>query len=374
MFVSLSKLLHTMEKDKIGTGFKAQFIELIDNLLRTRKGFISNDDIYLAFAKEQLPDEYSKHGEGIIQILSKLSKYSTPNKKAKQDIKECLKKQNKDLEEIKKGKKVYFKYPDNLTDDPIASLREDNRKLRLKTLEDMIQRSSGLFPKSWLANFKLQMEEEINEISGKKSQIIEFDTNSKLKNLALLPTLYYAIRDEQVVEFTYQPFAKKERTYIFHPHYLREYNSRWFVFGRATRKDNENVDESCNCALDRIVGDIIPKENDTYLPSTTDYTIYFDDIIGVTHDKKSQKEHIVIQTNDAYTHGRILTKPLHKSQKEIQTFDPTTRQGRVSLDVKPNKELLGMLFSFESHIKVLEPKNYLDKFREETIKLHNIYK
>lgn len=216
------------------------------------------------------------------------------------------------------------------------------------------------------------MEENINETTGKESKIIEFDTNGQLNNLSLLPTLYYAIRDKQVVEFSYCPFDKEERRNVFHPYYLKEYNSRWFAFGRAVYEDGK-ADENCNRALDRITSSIVIKKEVEYIPSSIDYSTYFDDIVGVTHVKDSKKEHIVIQTNDPYTHGRILTKPLHKSQKEIQVFDPTRRKGEISIDVKPNYELLGLLFSFESHIKILEPENYIDEFKKETIKLYKIY-
>lgn len=340
-----------------GTGIKAQYIELIDRMLREKRDYISTVDILKRFQEEYNP---------------KISLKASKNKAfdhAKGRIRECLQAQGLDFDEqMIDGKSKEFKYPENVPEDLLSPLRKKTRKLRKKTLTDLIQKSQGLFPASWLAKFQLQAEEEINGSSA--SPIITFDSNEQLWNLDLLPTFYYAIRDKQVLKFTYAPYAKPERTFIFHPHYLKEYNSRWFVFGLAIEADGKQY-SSNNCALDRIVSEIEKVEKVKYIPSSVDYSTYFDEIVGVTRLKDVKKEVIEIEAKDYYTYMRISTKRLHKSQKVVQPWNDQIKTGRFTIEVIPNFELLGLLMSFEGHIEVLG--NYRTKFIEEVNRMYNLY-
>ena len=348
--------------DKFGTSIKGMFIELTDRLLREKNDFISYKEITDKFMEE--------HPE--VEIPTK--PYSNNSlKQAKEAIRECLKKRGLDFEE-KQGKKkteTLFKYPENTPDDLLSPLQmqEKTRKIRLKTLSELIQKSRGLLSSSCLAKFQLQAEEEINNIDT--MPIIEFDANEQLRNLDLLPTLYYAIRDRQALRFTYCPYGKPERNLTFHPHYLKEYNLRWFVFGLAI-DDNGQQHHPNICALDRIKGKIVVVETTEYIPSTIDYSTYFDDIVGVTHINGGKKKIIEIETKDYYTYMRILTKQLHKSQKIVQPWNSRNRTGRFSIEVIPNKELLGLLMSFENHIEIFG--TYRKTFEREVNKIYNLYK
>ncbi len=346
--------------DKFGTSIKGMFIELIDRLLREKNDFISYKEITDKFMKE--------HPE--VEIPTK--PYSNNSlKQAKETIRKRLNKLRLDFEE-KQGKKkteTLFKYPENTPDDLLLPLQEETRKIRLKTVSELIKKSRGLFPPSCLAKFQLQAEEEINQADA--MPIIEFDANEQLKNLDLLPTLYYAIRDRQVLRFTYCPYGKPERDLTFHPHYLKEYNLRWFVFGLAI-DDNGQQHHPYICALDRIKGKIVVVETTEYIPSTIDYFTYFDDIVGVTHINGGKKKIIEIETKDYYTYMRILTKQLHKSQKIVLPWNSRNRTGRFSIEVIPNKELLGLLMSFENHIEIFG--TYRKTFEREVNKIYNLYK
>lgn len=341
-----------------GTGIEAQYIELIDRMLREKRDYISTVDVLKRFQEEYNP-----------KISLKASKNKTFDH-AKGRIRKCLQAQGLDFDEqMIDGKFKEFKYPENVPEDLLSPLRKKTRKLRQKTLTDLIQKSQGLFPASWLAKFQLQAEEEINGSST--SPIIAFDSNEQLWNLDLLPTFYHAIRDKQVLKFTYAPYAKPERTFIFHPHYLKEYNSRWFVFGLAIEGEGKQY-PSNNCALDRIVSEIEKVEKVKYIPSSVDYSTYFDDIVGVTRLKGYQKEIIEIEAKDLYTYMRILTKRLHKNQKVLQTWNEQSKTGRFSIEVIPNPELLGLLMSFEGHVEILG--NYRTKYIEEVNNMYNLYK
>ncbi len=340
-----------------GTGIEAQYIELIDRMLREKRDYISTVDVLKRFQEEYNPK---------ISLKPSLNKVLD---KAKGRIKKCLQSQGLDFDEQMIDGFKEFKYPENVPEDLLFPLRKKTRKLRQKTLAGLIQKSQGLFPASWLAKFQLQAEEKISRSSA--SPIIAFDSNEQLWNLDLLPTFYYAIRDKQVLKFTYTPYAKPKRTLIFHPHYLKEYNSRWFVFGLAIEADGKQY-SSNNCALDRIVSEIEKVEKVKYIPSSVDYSTYFDDIVGVTRLKAHQKEIIEIEAKDYYTYMRILTKRLHKSQKVLQTWNEQSKTGRFSIEVIPNNELLGLLMSFESNIEIFG--TYRKKFENEIKKMYHLYK
>lgn len=343
-----------------GTGAKGIFIELIDRLLREKKDFISSETIMEYYAKEN-PN-------------AKTSPKLSENKeliKAKSDIRKCLQNRNLDFV-VKPGEEdarmECFKYPEYVPGDLLSPLKGEVKKLRQKALYELTQKSQGLFPSSWLAKFQLQAEEEINREAS--SSIIEFDANEQLWNIELLPTFYYAIRDKRVLRFLYAPYGKPKRMLTFHPHYLKEYNLRWFVFGLAIDEEGKQY-FSNNCALDRIGSEITEVKNEKYITSTTDYSTFFDDIIGVTHLKGISKETIEIEAKDYYTYMRILTKRLHKSQKVLHPWDKQKKTGRFSIEVIPNYELLGLLMGFEGHIEIFG--SYRKQFKEEIKRIYNLY-
>lgn len=342
-----------------GTGTKGIFIELIDRLLREKNDFISSEMIMEYYAKENPNARTSPKLSENKELI-----------KAKSDIRKCLQNRNLDFV-VKPGKDArteLFKYPEYVPGDLLSPLKGEVKKLRQKALYELTQKSQGLFPSSWLAKFQLQAEEEINREAA--SSIIEFDANEQLWNIELLPTFYYAIKDKRVLKFLYAPYGKPKRMLTFHPHYLKEYNLRWFVFGLAIDEEGKQY-SSNNCALDRIESKITEVENEKYIASTTDYSTFFDDVIGVTHLKGGSKVTIEIETKDYYTYMRILTKRLHKSQKVLHPWDERKKSGRFSIEVIPNYELLGLLMGFEGHIEVFG--SYRKQFKKEIKRMYNLY-
>jgi hypothetical protein len=111
-----------------------------------------------------------------------------------------------------------------------------------------------MFPTGWLASFfdetrffleaKQDVEEGAVHISSSLGQ--------NLKNIELLPKFNKAIDDRKVLRFKYQPFGQDPYNVIFHPQFLKEYNDRWFVLGKADREPYEGY----IVPLDRICGDL----------------------------------------------------------------------------------------------------------------------
>ena len=154
----------------------------------------------------------------------------------------------------------------------------------------------------------------------------------------------------------------------------REYNGRWFVFGDAERllvdEHDEEVRETFkvyNVPLDRIVGDVSMIDNVEYLPAEKGiYQRFFNDIIGVTHEKGAKVEQVVIRTKTEYQHGLLQTKPLHHSQKETLPFGryEDGEYGEVTLTIEPNRELRGKILAYGQYLEVIHPQSLREQLKD----------
>lgn len=184
-----------------------------------------------------------------------------------------------------------------------------------------------------------------------------------LTNIDLLPVFYKAITNKQVLRFSYQRFGRDPFELTFHPQYLKEYNGRWFVFGNADREPYQ----AYNVPLDRIVGELIDVNDVEYIPAEKGfYQDFFNNIIGVTHEKGEKVEDVIIRTKTEYQHGLILTKPLHHSQKETQPFGEHEdgSYGEVALTIEPNRELRGKILAYGQHLEVIAPQSLREQIED----------
>lgn len=260
-----------------------------------------------------------------------------------------------------------YRYP-KCDESPVASLLSSQKKMRLKQLERLVKSSTGLFPDSWLADL-IGSARQLSQ--HKAASIIGFNQNARYSYIHFVPTFFDAIERCQVVSFYYSPgFADDSVEIIFHPYFIKEYNQRWFVFGKSFDREGHKLKYAI-CALDRIRGNIQNEEME-YMKNTDgkSYEHYLDDIIGVTRPSKGKVEHIIIKCNDTNAANRIHTKPLHRSQKRIEEEE---MDYTFSIDVIPNPELYAMLLSYGSSIKILSPASVAEEIKKRAEKLLSVY-
>ena len=134
-------------------------------------------------------------------------------------------------------------------------------------------------------------------------------------------------------------------------------NNRWFLFGL-----NEEKGSIYNVALDRIE-DISnpPKGTDYLFDFDFDPKQYFKDIVGVTRYAEFPIEHVVFRASEAQA-PYVRTKPIHQSQKEMETL----ADGSVlfSIDVIPNYELERDWLGYGESLTVLSPDSLMKKLQE----------
>ncbi|MEP7198166.1 MAG: WYL domain-containing protein [Saprospiraceae bacterium] len=256
------------------------------------------------------------------------------------------------IETYKERGQSYYRYSD-----PNYSIRKqalseiEAQQLRSALL--VLSRFKGMPQFDWVHEIIPKIEQSFN-LGKRKTEIIGFDQNIDLKGIDFLGELFNYILHKKVLQIKYKSFtADQFQTQTIHPYYLKQYNNRWFLFGK-----NANYQSISNLALDRI--EKIEDTSLTYIENTEyNFDEYFEDIIGVT--KPADKEVIIVKLWFSAKQGPyILTKPLHSTQKK-KSMDENGLI--ITIEVIPNVELEQVILRYGEHCKVLEPKELVDKIK-----------
>ncbi len=257
------------------------------------------------------------------------------------------------LDRLKDGKKTYYRYYEKdftINEQPLT----DEEAQQLQTVILTLSRFRGLPCNEWVDEVISNLEWRFN-LKGNKENVVSFEQNENLKGLDKLSDVLDATSNHQVVEILYHNFKNGGRDIFFtvHPYYVKQFNNRWFLFGLD--HEYRNID---TIALDRIVKMNVA-EDIPFIPNNEiDFEHYFDDVIGVTiPDKGVEKLNIELQ----FTEGRfpyVTSKPIHRSQHTV-----SEEERIISIDVRPNNELVAQILSFGPDVKVLSP----EPFRQQII-------
>lgn len=244
----------------------------------------------------------------------------------------------------------YYKYDDedySITNTPLS---EQDLKTMSEAVE-VLRQFKGFSYFSGMGDIVSRLEDHVTSARQKTVPVIDFEKNESLKGLGHLDTIYHAIVNKQVLNIKYRSFkARSANTFIFHPYLLKEYRNRWFLFGR--RKGS-----LINLALDRI-HNIETAEEERFIENDLfDPQNFFDDVVGVTKNVGMKAEVVRFQV-DKQNAPYVLTKPFHKSQKLIETFEDGSMV--FELEVVINQELQREFFGFVDTIKLLSPQSLVD--------------
>ncbi len=265
-------------------------------------------------------------------------------------LKTIINKELKDVVEFKNEKDVSdgFRY------------KKEYRYFFRKLLEKKAVKSKVGDDRTLFLTGGLQMLLEQDSISEPK---IELECISELENLNLVKILAPFL-GKTVISFDYHTGYVELQRVTLHPHLLKEYNSRWFLFGYVCEEDQYKV---INCSVDRIVykrkESIMAQPDITFQPAPDNfYSEYFKDIIGVTKPIDGAVQVISIHTTDHKVHQLINTKPLHHSQKEIKAFSED-EGGLFTIRVIPNIELRARLLAYGSAVYVTDGGAFEDEMK-----------
>lgn len=206
---------------------------------------------------------------------------------------------------------------------------------------------------------------------------------SNLENLELVKKIISYIQEKRVISFRYLKGYCEEIEILMHPFLLKEYNSRWFLFGWVCQQDE--IWEIVNVSLDRIIYNA-KKDGNTrthfikvhpeikYKTAPQNFNIdYFEDIVGVTRRSGDTPEEIRIRTVDFKVHHLLRTKPIHPSQIESVPFDAQKMEGEFTIKVIPNIELQTRLLSYGPGLYVIGEGKFQLQMRNAVLMMAKLY-
>ena len=324
------------ENEKTGKKLK----EIID-ILASRPNYVTYDIILSHFR-----EEYKKEHKEDINDVKYLRAYSNLK---------MIVKRNKDAFDFKNGDDASdgFKYKDGFAF--YFQRMEEQKQLNKKKGEE----------KKRFVTAGLQMlfnDETISE------PLVEFECIKELKNLSLVKVLFQSL-GSTVISFKYNKGFKGVVDIILHPHLLKEYNSRWFIFGYT--QEGTEAPKTSNFSIDRICSPITQRR-DIKFKNAPDgyYKNYFKYIVGVTKEQEDAvPEVLTIRTTSFKVHQLVKTKPIHKSQIEIRPYvkkegETERQEGEFTIEVIPNIELKTRILSYGSGLYVTGKGKFQKDLRE----------
>lgn len=267
------------------------------------------------------------------------------------------------LEHCRDGHRVYYRYSDktfSINNRPLNEIEENQLKEALLTLS----RFKGMPQFEWVDEISARLDAGLG-LSHSSEKIIEFDQNDFLKGLEFITPIYNSILYKKAIRIEYKSFKQDtSQSIIFHPYFLKQYNNRWYVFGK-----NDASQFIMNLALDRITA--IEESKIEYSPNKSiDFNEYFEDIIGVTLSNDGKVQNIAIKVSNELL-PYIKTKPIHGSQK---LKEQGSSHALITLDLIPNYELESLLLSYGEGVEVLQPKSLRDKIKKRVELIFSNYK
>ena len=256
------------------------------------------------------------------------------------------------LDRIKDGKRTFYRYSDkNFSINRRPMSETEAHQLRDTII--MLQRFRGMPNFGWVEEIATHLQAAYG-LGLDSSMAVSFQNNPYLKGLEFFTTVFNAIVNKRALAIVYKPFNKPRRTIETNPYFLKQYNDRWFLFGRTT-----GFSRISNIALDRIVS--VEESNKTFseCPPEINFEEYFEDVVGVSVEQDAPTMDVLLRVSSQQA-PYIRNKPLHESQSEPENgFGDGYAYFR--LQVKDNYELRSLLLSFGGDIEVLAP----EPFRQE---------
>ena len=250
---------------------------------------------------------------------------------------------NAPIEAVRDGKKAYYVYSEkdfSINNSPL----NETEIGQLKNAISLLRKFEGRQEFEFLNELGPILNDRIGKMEHSQP-IIGFDSNLDYIGNQHIPNLFNAILNKRAIELIYKPFKGESYVVTCHPYYLKQYNNRWFLFGRNEQNDHNQW----NFPLDRIES---MKELDiAYVNDSTNWEDYFYDIIGVTRTVNDLQEVVLEFSPEQIPY--IQTKPLHPSQK---TKMQDSGKMQVIISVIPNFELESLILSFGEKVKVILPE------------------
>lgn len=241
------------------------------------------------------------------------------------------------------GKECYYRYSEedfSIYKNELSVTEVQN----LRSTIEMLGRYRGLPSNSWLEEVISNLEIRFG-IKANPENLVSFSQNEQLKGLEYLSGIIDATTNHQPLEIEYISANGNYHKHIIHPYFVKQYNSRWFLFGLDNKEERIK-----NLALDRIQS--IKESTCIFRKNKTiDFNSYFNNVVGVTVPSNPNEELLDIQLQFSPARFRYVTsKPIHKSQTVVNQDECI-----ISLKLHYTAELEQQIFSFGPDVEILSP-------------------
>jgi predicted DNA-binding transcriptional regulator YafY len=177
-----------------------------------------------------------------------------------------------------------------------------------------------------------------------------------LHNLRILAVIEDALMYQCAVQLTYSPSYRDSKQHIFHPHYMRVYNGRQYVYGIYENKEENKGLPFVALPFDRIDNASLTREVDYQPGDAKYYEQQMRDIMGASPNFKDPRViTVVLRTHTPTIHKLLLTKPYHHSIREIKPFTDEL-PGELTIHVQHTRELDNWILHYGAGIEVISPK------------------
>jgi predicted DNA-binding transcriptional regulator YafY len=202
------------------------------------------------------------------------------------------------------------------------------------------------------------------------SRILFHDNNEAYTGAELLKPMFLAIKKKQVLKLTTEKFdGSDNNSFIFHPHILKQYNQRWYVFGYNQDKEIARW----NVPLDDRLKHYEINDAVKYQEDHTDWENFFREMVGPTHRSITQEtpqlEHVILRF-EKYRLPYFKSKPIHPLWDE---YEEIGKEDLVFFDAVINNELVQQVLSYGKDVEVLEPESLKVKMKEQVQVLSSYY-
>lgn len=253
----------------------------------------------------------------------------------------------------------------------ICSLKKPRRpSFYYRELLDMLSHTKGLLTDEWLEKMNIHFDAPDEDWSN-QGNVISFEQNMNLDDYTYMPDFFKAIRKKQVIKVEFKPFHLSSYVIIFHPEFLKQYRRLWYAFGLGKKEEDTGEFELTRIPLDRVVSEPIICKKMEFKSSGTDYIDYFDEIVGVDNYPGRNIDHIRIKVKRNMAE-RIDHNELCSGQRRDKELDDPNYLG-YCFNVKINKELVRVLYSYGSDIKVIAPSHLVKLIKKELKKNIQLY-
>ena len=328
-------------------------LKVYDSCLRSNDG--CSKELIMGKLREKARAEIDRSGKAV-----NLNNIEVNDRQFYNDLKTIEETWQINISREKVGRVTIYKYKQpgfSIFTVPI----EEDYLARLKNTLFLLQQFKGLPDLDFLNPLFEKRGDDQNGASDQQV-IVEFDGNPDLIGLHHFPLLLDAIQHKKVVKINYNRSFQHLKEINFCPYFLKQHNSRWFLFGTDVKHEKS----ISNLALDRIKS-IEQVENIAFLESAVNFDKeYFEDIIGITIPKNRE----ILNVKLRFKPERLFfvkTKPLHNSQKLIGS------DRVVRFEVMHNKELESLILYFGDDVEVLEPESLRKAIKARIEKMHKQY-